>query len=92
MSTLLEKHIVELLREGDDKAISLLYEHYGNTLYGVALKVVRDEEMYALDGIYPGYGFARHKGYPTREHVLALEKLGICPIHRRSFAPVNRLI
>ena len=58
----------------------------------ILAKVVRDEEMYALDGIYPGYGFARHKGYPTREHVLALEKLGICPIHRRSFAPVNRLI
>jgi len=45
MSTLLEKHIVELLREGDEKAISLLYEHYGDTLYGVALKVVRDEEL-----------------------------------------------
>lgn len=45
MSTLLEKHIVELLAEGDEKAISLLYEHYGDTLYGVALKVVRDEEL-----------------------------------------------
>lgn len=45
MSTLLEKHIVELLREGNEKAISLLYEHYGDTLYGVALKVVRDEEL-----------------------------------------------
>lgn len=58
----------------------------------ILAKVVRDEEMSALDGIYPGYGFARHKGYPTREHVRALEELGICPIHRRSFAPVNRLI
>ncbi len=45
MSTLLEKHIVDLLREGDEKAISLLYEHYGDTLYGVAYKVVRDEEL-----------------------------------------------
>lgn len=45
MSTLLEKHIVELLREGDEKAISLLYEHYADTLYGVALKVVKDEEL-----------------------------------------------
>ncbi|TDQ30758.1 RNA polymerase sigma factor [Zeaxanthinibacter enoshimensis] len=45
MSTLLEKHIVELLQERNDKAISLLYEHYGDTLYGVAHKVVRDEEM-----------------------------------------------
>ncbi|MEO1010373.1 MAG: sigma-70 family RNA polymerase sigma factor [Bacteroidota bacterium] len=45
MSTLLERHIVELLRERDEKAISLLYEHYGDTLYGVANKVVRDEEV-----------------------------------------------
>ncbi len=45
MSALLEKHIVELLQERNDKAISLLYEHYGDTLYGVAFKVVRDEEL-----------------------------------------------
>lgn len=45
MSTLLEKHIVELLQERNDKAISLLYEHYGDTLYGVAFKVVRDTEL-----------------------------------------------
>ena len=45
MSILLEKHIVELLQERNEKAISLLYEHYGDTLYGVAYKVVRDEEM-----------------------------------------------
>ncbi len=45
MSTLLEKHIVELLLERDERAISLLYEHYGDTLYGVAYKVVRDEEL-----------------------------------------------
>ena len=45
MSALLEKHIIELLQERNDKAISLLYEHYGDTLYGIALKVVRDEEL-----------------------------------------------
>ncbi|WP_430966097.1 RNA polymerase sigma factor [Spongiimicrobium sp. 2-473A-2-J] len=45
MSTLLEKHIVELLEERNEKAISLLYEHYGDTLYGVAHKVLRDEEL-----------------------------------------------
>lgn len=45
MSTLLEKHIVELLHERNEKAISLLYEHYGDTLYGVAFKVVRDSEL-----------------------------------------------
>ena len=45
MSTLIEKHIVSLLAEKDDKAISLLYDNYGDTLYGVALKVVRDEDL-----------------------------------------------
>tara|TARA_R110002167_G_scaffold59804_32_gene169449 strand:+ start:1807 stop:2376 length:570 start_codon:yes stop_codon:yes gene_type:complete len=45
MSTLLEKHIVELLQERNEKAISLLYEHYGDTLFGVANKVVRDEDL-----------------------------------------------
>ncbi len=45
MSTLLENHIVELLQERNEKAISLLYEHYGDTLYGVAHKVVRDSEL-----------------------------------------------
>jgi RNA polymerase sigma-70 factor (ECF subfamily) len=45
MSVLLEKHIVELLQERNEKAISLLYEHYGDTLYGVAFKVVRDQEL-----------------------------------------------
>lgn len=55
----------------------------------ILAKVARDEEMVALDRKYPGYGFARHKGYPTREHIHALEKLGICDIHRRSYAPVR---
>ncbi|KQC29706.1 RNA polymerase sigma factor [Flagellimonas eckloniae] len=45
MSTLIEKHIVSLLAERDDKAIALLYDHYGDTLYGVAYKVVRDEDL-----------------------------------------------
>ncbi|MEZ4811796.1 MAG: RNA polymerase sigma factor [Allomuricauda sp.] len=45
MSTLIERHIVSLLAEKDDKAISLLYEHYGDTLFGVAYKVVKDEEL-----------------------------------------------
>jgi ribonuclease HII len=47
--------------------------------------------MVALDARYPGYGLARHKGYPTREHLDALARLGPSPVHRRSFAPVARL-
>ncbi len=58
----------------------------------ILAKVTRDREMAELDSIYPGYGFARHKGYPTREHVAALQRLGPCRIHRRSYAPVSRLV
>ncbi len=55
----------------------------------ILAKVVRDAEMCALDARYPAYGFARHKGYPTREHLLALDRLGPLPEHRRSFGPVR---
>ncbi len=55
----------------------------------IIAKVSRDQEMVALDRRYPGYGFASHKGYPTRAHLEALRTLGACPIHRRSFAPVK---
>jgi ribonuclease HII len=48
--------------------------------------------MCEFDARHPGYGFARHKGYSTPEHFEALERLGPCAIHRRSFAPVLRLI
>jgi ribonuclease HII len=51
----------------------------------ILAKVHRDGVMAALDGRYPGYGFARHKGYPTPEHRAALQLLGPCPLHRRSF-------
>lgn len=58
----------------------------------IVAKVVRDEEMERWDALYPGYGFARHKGYGTSQHLLALQQLGITPLHRRSFAPVKCLI
>jgi ribonuclease HII len=54
----------------------------------VVAKVVRDRIMTSLDTVWPGYGFARHKGYGTPEHLAALERLGPCPLHRYSFAPV----
>ncbi len=54
----------------------------------IIAKVVRDREMAALESEYPGYGFSRHKGYPTRAHVTALAELGPCAIHRCSFGPV----
>lgn len=54
----------------------------------ILAKVLRDEEMERMEDIYPGYGFAQHKGYPTEVHRAALKKLGPCEIHRRSYAPV----
>ncbi|NVK11858.1 MAG: ribonuclease HII [Gammaproteobacteria bacterium] len=58
----------------------------------IVAKVTRDREMDALDKAYPDYGFKSHKGYPTKAHLAALEKLGPTPFHRRSFGPVKRLL
>jgi ribonuclease HII len=58
----------------------------------ILAKTARDEEMRAMDARFPGYGFARHKGYPTPEHLEALRRLGPCAIHRRSFAPVREAL
>jgi ribonuclease HII len=55
----------------------------------IVAKVSRDRIMAEFDKIYPGYGFARHKGYGTPEHISSLERLGPSPIHRLSFAPVR---
>ena len=57
----------------------------------ILAKVARDAELYELDKIYPQYGFAKHKGYPTALHLLALQTHGICPQHRLSYAPVKVL-
>lgn len=56
----------------------------------ILAKVSRDRHMVALDALHPGYGFSAHKGYSTPEHLSALERLGPCAQHRRSFAPVTR--
>jgi ribonuclease HII len=58
----------------------------------ILAKVHRDRLMVAMEARYPGYGFARHKGYPTPMHMERLEALGPCPEHRRTFAPVRRLL
>ena len=54
----------------------------------ILAKVVRDRIMERLDRVWPQYGFARHKGYGTAEHLEAIERLGPCPLHRYSFTPV----
>lgn len=57
----------------------------------ILAKTARDADCLRLDALYPGYGFAQHKGYPTPAHLEALKRLGPCPEHRRSFGPVSQL-
>ncbi len=73
----------EAIVKGDSKVAAI-------SAASIIAKVARDREMAEMDEIYPGYGFARHSGYPTKAHIQALQELGITPIHRRSFAPVRR--
>ncbi len=68
--------------KGDAKCLSI-------AAASIVAKVTRDRLMIAMEREYPGYGFARHKGYGTPEHKDALARLGVCPIHRRSFKPVQ---
>ena len=58
----------------------------------IVAKTTRDAIMTDFDAEHPGYGFARHKGYPVPEHYAALDRLGACPIHRRSFGPVRKAL
>src|SRR5215468_4624221 len=68
--------------KGDAKSLTI-------AAASILAKTARDALMCQLDAEHPGYGFAKHKGYPVREHLAALEKLGASPVHRRSFAPVR---
>ncbi len=58
----------------------------------IVAKVTRDHMLIELDEQYPGYGFAKHKGYGTREHLACLRRRGPCPLHRRSFRPVWEIL
>jgi Ribonuclease HII len=73
------------LVQGDAKSYSI-------AAASVLAKVTRDRQMQEFDRLYPGYGFAEHKGYATPKHYAAIEKLGPCPIHRRSFAPFRPVV
>lgn len=77
------KKPVKAMIKGDQKVLSI-------AAASIVAKVVRDTLMSAFEREYPGYGFARHKGYGTAEHELRLKDLGPSDIHRRSFAPVKR--
>ena len=60
-------------------------QSYSIAAASIVAKVTRDRQMREMDRLYPAYGFSRHKGYGTKEHIEALRALGPCPIHRRSF-------
>ena len=70
---------------GDGKSLSI-------AAASILAKVARDRLMVEMDALYPGYGFAGHKGYHAAVHVEALARLGPCAIHRRSWAPIRALI
>ena len=67
-------------------------KHAAISAASILAKVTRDGVMRAIDQDYPGYGFARHKGYGTEEHKASLKRLVPCPAHRQSFRPVADLI
>ena len=71
--------------KGDDRVAAI-------AAASILAKVQRDAELLELDRQYPGYGFARHKGYPTPAHLAALRELGATAVHRRSFAPVRAIL
>ncbi len=71
--------------KGDAKSLSI-------AAASILAKTARDARMRELDVLHPGYGFAAHKGYPVPEHLAALGRLGACPVHRRSFAPVREAL
>ena len=75
----------EAVVKGDSKIIEI-------SAASVLAKTARDAEMYALAERYPQYGFERHKGYGTAEHLAALQRHGALPEHRRSFAPVRAIL
>ena len=58
----------------------------------ILAKVTRDREMVELDKLYPQYGLAKHKGYPTKDHLNAIELYGVNHLYRKSFAPIKRLL
>lgn len=75
----------EALVKGDARSFSI-------AAASIVAKVARDEMMLEFDAQFPNYGFAAHKGYPTRAHYAALSELGACQIHRKTFAPVRAVI
>lgn len=81
---LADYEVIDLVK-GDQKSINI-------AAASILAKVTRDQLMINYDKKYPQYGFSKHKGYPTKAHLEALDKYGACPIHRRSYAPVIKVL
>lgn len=75
----------EAVVKGDDRVPCI-------SAASIIAKVARDQEMVEMEQRYPGYGLARHKGYPTKVHLEAIQELGVTEIHRRSFGPVKKIL
>jgi len=75
----------EAVVKGDDRVACI-------SAASIIAKVARDREMVEMENVYPGYGLAKHKGYPTKVHIEALQKLGVTDIHRRTFGPVKKVL
>lgn len=71
--------------KGDDKIAAI-------SAASIIAKTTRDHRMVELDAQYPGYGFAKHKGYGVEAHIAAIKKLGVCPEHRRTFEPIATIL
>jgi len=75
----------ESIIKGDQKSASI-------AAASIIAKVTRDEYMIMMDGFYPEYGFKKHMGYPTKQHIEAIKQYGITPIHRKTFEPIKSLL
>jgi ribonuclease HII len=77
--------VAEAIVKGDSKVKAI-------AAASILAKTARDYELYQLDRLYPQYGFAGHKGYPTAEHMARLVAHGVSPVHRKSYGPVKKLL
>lgn len=80
---MIEKDVLSLIK-GDQKSVSI-------AAASILAKVTRDGIMCAYDTLYPAYGFAKHKGYPTKSHIHAMQQFGVLPFYRKTYGPVAKL-
>jgi ribonuclease HII len=76
---------VQAIVKGDSKVQAI-------AAASILAKTARDEDLYRLHELYPQYDFAKHKGYPTADHLSRLKQHGVSPVHRRSYGPVKKLL